>query len=86
MAKRCVTFTFNAETIAEPVIYNIGQQFNLVTNIIRANLVEDRGWIEVELEGEEEDIENGIAWANSKGVRMNSVGEPGEENASPQQS
>jgi len=70
MAKRYVTLTFTPETIAEPIIHNIGQQFNLVTNILRANLTEDRGWIELELEGKEKDIDEGIAWATSKGVRV----------------
>ena len=70
MIKRRVTLTFTPETIAEPIIYNIAQQFNVVTNITQAEITRDRGWIEVELEGAEEDIEEGIAWAISKGVRV----------------
>jgi len=70
MAKRRVMFTFQPETSAEPIIYNIGQQFHLVTNIHRANAAEDRGWIELELEGEERNIEAGIGWAVSRGVRV----------------
>jgi len=70
MAKRRVIFTFTPEVSSEPIIYNIGQQFNLVTNIYRADATEDRGWIEVELDGEEKDIEDGIAWAISRGVRV----------------
>ncbi len=70
MAKRRVILTFTPETSHEPIIYNIGQQFNVITNIRQANAAEDRGWIEVELDGEEKDIEDGIAWAISKGVRV----------------
>jgi len=70
VAKRRVIFTFTPEISSEPIIYNIGQQFNLVTNIYRADATEDRGWIEVELDGEEKDIEDGIAWAISRGVRV----------------
>jgi hypothetical protein len=44
-----------------------------VTNIHRANAAEDRGWIEVELEGEEKNIEAGIGWAVSKGVRVDRI-------------
>ena len=69
MAKRRVTLTFNEEVVAQPIIYNLGQQFKVATNIRQANVTEDGGWIEVELEGEDEDIETGIAWAISKGVR-----------------
>ena len=71
MAKRRVMFTFSPEVITEPIIYNLGQQFGIVTVIRRADLTVDRGWIVLELDGKEEDIEAGIAWATSKGVRVN---------------
>jgi hypothetical protein len=70
MAKRRVLLTFTLEIITEPIIYNLGQQFRLITNIRRADLTEDRGYIVLELAGKEEDIEAGIAWATSKGVRV----------------
>ncbi len=73
MVKRRVIFTFTPEISAEPIIYNVGQQFNIVTNIRRANATEDRGWIELELDGEDKDIEAGITWAISKGVRVDPV-------------
>jgi ABC-type methionine transport system ATPase subunit len=63
-------FTFTEEQVREPIIYNLGQQFNIVTNIRRADLSEDAGWIVLELEGDEDDIEQGIAWVTSKGVRV----------------
>jgi len=75
MAKRRVMFTFRPEVSSEPVIYNISQQFHLVTNIHRANATEERGWIEVELEGEKKNIEAGIAWAIAKGIRVNPLNE-----------
>ena len=73
MVKKQVTFTFPEELIREPVIYNLGQQFKVATNIRRADVTEDRGWVVLELEGEEKDIEEGIAWAMSKGVRVDPV-------------
>ncbi len=73
MAKRRVMFTFSSEVITEPIIYNLGQQFRLITNIRRADLTEDRGWIVLELDGKDEDIEAGIAWAISRGVRVDPV-------------
>jgi hypothetical protein len=65
--------TYRPEVSSEPIIYTIGQQFNLVTNIHRADATEDRGWIELELEGKDKDIEAGIAWLISKGLRVNIV-------------
>ena len=75
MVKHRVMFTFTQELIQEPVIYNLGQQFNLTTNIRRAALSEQEGWVLLELEGKEEDIEQAIAWATSRGVRVESVNE-----------
>ncbi len=73
MAKRQVMFTFPQELIKEPIIYNLGQEFKVVTNVRRADISEDRGWAVLELEGAEKDIEQGIAWVISKGVRVDPV-------------
>ena len=73
MAKRLVMFTFVEELIKEPIIYNLGQQFKVVTNIRRADISEDKGWVVLELEGEEDAIEQGIAWVTSRGVRVDPV-------------
>ncbi len=70
MTKRRVMLTYTPEIIAEPIIYTLGQQFNIATNIRQAELTEDKGWIVLELDGEEQDIEAGIAWAISRGVRI----------------
>ena len=73
MVKRQVMFTFPQELIREPIIYNLGLQFKVVSNIRRADISEDKGWVVLELEGEEKDIEEGIAWVTSKGVRVDPV-------------
>ena len=73
MIKRRVMFTFPQELIREPIIYSLGQRFKIVTNIRLADVTENRGWVILELEGEEKDIEQGIAWVTSKGVRVDPV-------------
>ncbi len=73
MAKRQVMFTFPEGLIKEPIIYNLGQQFEVVTNIRRADVSEHKGWVALELEGEEENIEEGIAWVTSRGIRVDPV-------------
>ena len=73
MVKRGLKFTFPPQLIKEPIIYNLGQRFKVVTNIRRADINGDKGWVVLELEGKEEDIERGIAWVTSKGVRVDPV-------------
>ncbi len=73
MAKKQVMFTFPEELIKEPIIYNLSHQFRVVTNIRRADVSEARGWVVLELDGEEDDIEQGITWVISRGVRVDPV-------------
>ena len=73
MARRQVMFTFPPELIREPIIFDLGVQFKVIPNIRRADIAENKGWVVLELEGEEKDIENGIAWVIGKGVRVDPV-------------
>ena len=73
MPERQVMFTFPQELIREPIIYILSHQFKLVTNIRRADISEDKGWVVLELEGEEKEIKEGIAWVTAKGVRVDPV-------------
>lgn len=73
MTKRQVMFTFPPELVKEPIIYNLGQQFNIITSIRRADVSGNKGWVVLELEGEEKDVEKGLAWVTSKGVRIDPV-------------
>ena len=73
--KKQVTLTFAPEAVAEPIIFTMGQQFNIITNIRQAEIIGDRGWITLELEGEAKNIEEGLTWAISRGVRVDPVTE-----------
>jgi ABC-type methionine transport system ATPase subunit len=66
-------FTFPPKLIKEPIIYNLGRKFNVVTNIRRADVSENKGWVVLELEGDEKEIEKGLAWVAGKGVRVDPV-------------
>ena len=75
MVKKLVILNFPRELLKEPIIHNLGQQFCLVTNIHLAEITEDMGWLKVELEGEARQIEDGLAWMMSRGVRVESITE-----------
>ena len=74
MAKKRVKFTFSQQMITEPVIYELGRKFKIVTNIRRAEVRDDTGWVVLELEGDEAEITNGVDWVISSGVRVDPVG------------
>ncbi len=70
MATKRVRFTFSPEKIKQPVIYQLGHQFQVVTNIRMADVDETVGWVVLELEGERDEIERSLQWAQEQGVRI----------------
>ncbi|MCH7593881.1 MAG: NIL domain-containing protein [Chloroflexi bacterium] len=70
MAIRRVRLTFEGDLITDPVIYQLGKDFDIVTNIRRAEVHTDVGWVILELDGAEAEIDMALAWAAGKGVRV----------------
>lgn len=68
-----VRFTFIGTLIKEPVIYQFGHKFEIVTNIRRADVQDNLGWVILELEGKQENIDQGLDWVRSLGVRVDPV-------------
>ena len=73
MGKQRVKFTFVDELVKEPIIYRLGRDFDIVTNIRRAEVEEEMGWVVLELDGEESEIKRGLAWVSSTGVRVDPI-------------
>ena len=73
MAKRRVMFTFPQDLITQPVIYNLGIRFRVITNIRRADVTEDHGWVVLELDGDPESIDIGLKWVSDLGVQVNAM-------------
>ena len=73
MGKQRVMFTFPTHLIKEPIIYQLGHDFQVVTNIRRADIREDIGWVVLELAGEDAEIKRGLVWVSSTGVRVDLV-------------
>ena len=74
MGKQRVKFTFEETLVKEPVIYELGRKFKIVTNIRRAEVGETLGWVVLELDGEESEIQSGLEWVSSTGVRVAPLG------------
>ena len=57
----------------EPVIYELGHKFKLVTNIRGATIKEDIGLVTLEITGDENEIDAGIDWLQSMGVKVEPI-------------
>jgi ABC-type methionine transport system ATPase subunit len=73
MATRRVHLTFNKEKVKEPVIWQVGQEFNLTMNIRRADVQPDMGWVELEIDGEDEALDKALKTFEDRGVRVDPI-------------
>mgnify|MGYP001332598763 FL=1 len=73
MAVKRVRLTFPEDLIKEPLIYNLGHEFRVITNVRMADVDVKTGWVVLELEGDPGEIERSLAWAQAKGVRIDPV-------------
>jgi ABC-type methionine transport system ATPase subunit len=70
MARTTVRLTFRGATLSEPVIYRVGQDFRVVTNIRRAEVGEDMGWLDLDLDGEQAEVERALEYIKSRGINV----------------
>ena len=70
MAKKIICLTFPEKLIQEPIIYQLGHKFEVVTNIFRAAVGEKDGWIIIGLDGEEDEILSSMAFLRNLGIRV----------------
>ncbi len=68
--KTRVKLTFPQELIKEPILFTTAKKFDIMPNIRRARVTETVGEIVLELEGTEENINNGIEYMKQQGVAI----------------
>lgn len=73
MASRRLRLTFPAGLVTEPVIYSVGRRYEVVTNIRRANIDKQAGWMVLEMTGEDEALAGAIAYLEETGVEVEPV-------------
>ncbi|GAC1361875.1 MAG: hypothetical protein NVSMB32_01510 [Actinomycetota bacterium] len=72
-SRRRVYLSFPERLITEPVIHTMGKRFEVVTNIRRANVEALAGWVVLEIEGTDEEIDRAIGYASDLGVEVNEM-------------
>ena len=73
MASLKFHITFPENKIKEPVIYKIGQNYQVVTNIRRADVTEKTGWMDLELTGDPKEIERAVEGLKKFGVKVDPI-------------
>lgn len=70
MARRRLKLIFGPALVKEPVIYQLGRNFEIVTNIRRADVTKDQGWVLLEVSGEPDELDRGVQFLESSGVKV----------------
>ncbi len=69
-----VLLIFSQEIMYKPLIYQLVHQFELIFNILEAKILPRReGRLILEIIGEEEQLNTGIAFLESEGVEVSSI-------------
>ena len=70
MTSRHLRLTFPEAQVAEPVIYHVVKDFNVVPSIRRAAIENHFGWMIVEFSGETSDLDAAQAYLEGLGVEV----------------
>lgn len=77
--ERTVRLTYPHHLLNQPIIYKLIRQFDLLTNILNAQVTGEAGWLVLAVRGEQELVEQGLAWVIEQGVQMEIISEIVEE-------
>lgn len=64
---------FQPRLVTQPVVYELGKKFEIVTNIRQASVNEEIGLVSIEIEGQRPEIDRAIAWMEEIGVKVEPV-------------
>lgn len=64
---------YPAKLITRPVLYELGHDFDVVTNIRQASVNSEVGVVSIELEGERAEIKRAIIWLEELGIKVEPV-------------
>ena len=73
MARRRVRLIFGRDLVTEPVIYHLGKNYEVVTNIRRADVTREEGWVVLEMTGDPDELDRGVLYLESRGGRVEPV-------------
>jgi len=72
-AQRRLWLMYPPRRIQEPLIWQLGSKFNVVTNIRQASVTDEIGIVCLELDGKRADVNAAIQWLEKLGVKVEPV-------------
>lgn len=67
---RKLSLSFPQKLIREPILHNISTRFGVSFNIVRANVTDEHGFLELALEGDTEHLDKVLDYLRQLGVTI----------------
>jgi ABC-type methionine transport system ATPase subunit len=71
MSRTRLYLSFPETLVERPLIFEAANRFGVMPNIRRANVESHSGWVILELTGEQQAIDEAVAWFSEIGVSVN---------------
>lgn len=68
-----VYLNFDQKTVTKPIIWMLGKEFDVVTNIRTAEVKDQMGLVGLEIEGDDDVVEAAVAWLEKQGVHVEPI-------------
>lgn len=68
--KKHIHFEFSEEMVQQPLLYQLNRKFDVIVNIRGASVSDEGGFLALELEGEQDEIDRVFTFLKDAGVQV----------------
>ncbi|MCA8943125.1 MAG: NIL domain-containing protein [Planctomycetes bacterium] len=68
--KKHIHFEFSEEMVQQPLLYQLNRKFDVIVNIRGASVSDEGGFLALELEGEQDEIDRVFTFLRDAGVQV----------------
>jgi hypothetical protein len=70
MGARFLRLLYPPSLISEPILYQLIKHFQIEVNIREAHITLEEGWLEVEMNGDADELNRAVAFLEEKGIEI----------------
>jgi ABC-type methionine transport system ATPase subunit len=74
MPSRSLRLNYPAALLRQPILNELIRTFDLSVNILRAQISLEEGWLELQVDGAESELDRAIAWLDQQGIQVIPLG------------
>jgi ABC-type methionine transport system ATPase subunit len=68
--ERKVHLTYPPHLVDQPIIHEFIKKFDVVVNILEANVTPQEAWLLVAVRGEKQVVNEGLEWISAQGIEV----------------